>query len=195
MGRRLEGCRASCGGCAHLWPEHRRGNVTEVSPEQLQETCPQHGSSSLPLEHPHGVRGTSSETRGPCGDTSPCACLRQNEHKRGESPKPQPDTRHQAARAAPSSQGRWLATGHHCSGWDVAVTHPRPRPSPAHLISPLGPSQGRTNWGCTTKTSSLVTFGGPSAAAWGLLSGVGTGLSGHHPSCCNYTALHTLTPF
>lgn len=143
MGRRLEGCRASCGGCPHLWPEHRRGNVTEVSPEQLQETCPQHGSSGLPLEHPHGVRGTSSETRGPCGDTSPCACLRQNEHKRGESPKPQPDTRHQVARAAPSSQGRWLATGHHCSGWDVAVTHPRPRPSPAHLIPPLGPSRGR----------------------------------------------------
>lgn len=63
--------------------------------------------------------------------------------KGGRAPKPQPDTRHQAARAAPSSQGRWLATGHHCSGWDVAVTRPRPRPSPAHLIPPLGPSRGR----------------------------------------------------
>lgn len=109
-GGRLGGCRASCGGCPHLWPEHRQGNFTEVSPEQLQETCPQHGSSGLPLEHPHGVRGTSSETRGPRGDTSPCACLRQNEHKRGESP--QTPARHKAPGGSCCSQQPGEVAGH-----------------------------------------------------------------------------------
>lgn len=89
-GGRLEGCRASCGGCPHLWPEHRRGNFTEVSPKQLQETCPQHGSS--------------------CGDTSPCACLRQNEHKRGESP--QTPARHKTPGGSCCSQQPGEVAGH-----------------------------------------------------------------------------------
>lgn len=74
-GGRLEGCRVSCAGCPHLWLEHRRDRFTEVSPEQLQEACPQHGSSGVPLVQPHPGRGASSETRDPCEDPSPCTCL------------------------------------------------------------------------------------------------------------------------
>lgn len=103
-------------------------------------------------------------------------------------------------------QGRWLAMGHDCSrllrvGHGCGTQPGRGRV----LVISFCPwdraeagccTQRGVNWDCTTKTSSLVISGGPSAAAWGLVVQTGTGLSGQHPSCCSYSAReHSLTLF